>query len=110
MDYHIYDPDKLIRHHFGMLEPDPVCTIVPSETIQLVLVPGLAFDLEGWRLGYGGGFYDRFLSQYNGISAGITYQKLLKPHVPHTAYDIPMQYVITENGNFPVLQSLNDNP
>lgn len=96
MDFHRYDPDRLVRHAYGMLEPDPDCPIISPQQVQLALVPGLAFNREGWRLGYGGGFYDRFLENYRGISAGITYQALLLDHVPHAEHDIAMQHVITE--------------
>lgn len=98
MVFHIFNPEKLIRHPYGMMEPDPLSTIIPSERVQLTLVPGLAFDLQGWRLGYGGGFYDRFLSHQTGKYAGITYQNLLQSQVPHDSHDIPMQFIITENG------------
>ena len=101
MTFHIYDPENLICHPYGMLEPDSDCAIIHPENVHLTLVPGLAFDLKGWRLGYGGGFYDRFLSDYKGSFAGITYQSLLKPQIPHGVHDIPVQFVITENGIFP---------
>jgi 5-formyltetrahydrofolate cyclo-ligase len=98
MRFHTYDPGKLILHPYGMLEPDQDCPVIAPDEIQLVLVPGLAFDRDGWRLGYGGGFYDRFLMDFKGVSAGITTQQLLFTHVPHAGHDISMQYLITENG------------
>jgi 5-formyltetrahydrofolate cyclo-ligase len=98
MVFQVYDPTQLVLHPYGMLEPGPLCPVIPPEAIQLALVPGLAFDLNGWRLGYGGGFYDRFLCSYRGSYAGITYQALLKEDVPHDSHDIPMQFLITETG------------
>jgi 5-formyltetrahydrofolate cyclo-ligase len=98
MDFHKYDPVRLTSHSFGMLEPDRDCPIIAPEQVQLALVPGLAFDRKGWRLGYGGGFYDRFLANYRGITAGIAYQALLLDNIPHASHDIPMQYLITEAG------------
>ena len=98
MRFHLYDSSRLVRHTFGMLEPDLDCPEIPSDQIDLALVPGLAFDKAGWRLGYGGGFYDRFLSGFRGISTGVTYQTLLLEHVPHDPHDIAMQVVITEVG------------
>lgn len=103
MIFHVFDPDKLIRHSFGMLEPDKTCATVPTEMIQLTLVPGLAFDFDGWRLGYGGGFYDRFLAHFRGNFAGITFHELKLPQIPHDTHDVPMQYVITEKGIFSTL-------
>ncbi len=98
MQFHTYDPRKLVLHPYGMLEPEPSCPVIVPEEIQLMLVPGLAFDRYGWRLGYGSGFYDRFLTNFEGVSAGITYQDLLFDHIPHKEYDIPMKYLVTENG------------
>ena len=98
MRFHTYDPAKLVQHSFGMLEPDPGCPVIIPDEIQLALVPGLAFDGNGWRLGYGGGFYDRFLVNFTGVTAGITYQALCTEAIPHAGHDIPVQYVITENG------------
>ena len=98
MQFHRYDPEKLILHKFGMLEPDPASPLISPQEIQLVLVPGLAYDREGWRLGYGGGFYDRFLAEFKGISVGVTFQKLVLPSIPHQGHDIPMQYLVSEQG------------
>jgi 5-formyltetrahydrofolate cyclo-ligase len=82
-----------------MLEPDPALPVIPANQVELVLTPGLAYDLHGWRLGYGGGFYDRFLSeQRTCISIGVTYQALLQTDLPHLEYDVPVQYFVTEDG------------
>jgi 5-formyltetrahydrofolate cyclo-ligase len=89
----------MIRHPYGMLEPEPNLPLVPVEHIQLALVPGLAFDRQGWRLGYGGGFFDRFLAGFaHGVSLGVTYHALLFDLLPHHQHDIPVQYLVTEEG------------
>ena len=98
MIFYDYDSSRLVRHAYGMLEPAMDCSIIPPEEIQLTLAPGLAIDGYGWRLGYGGGFYDRFLARHTCITAGITYQALLLENIPHASFDIPMQFVITEAG------------
>jgi len=98
MQFHPYDPGRLLRHRFGMLEPDPSLPVVYSEQIELVLTPGLAYDRYGWRLGYGGGFYDRFLSgQKTLVSLGVIYQVLLLLDLPHNENDVPVKYIVTEN-------------
>jgi 5-formyltetrahydrofolate cyclo-ligase len=79
-----------------MAEPAPDSPIVAPEKIQLALVPGLAFDRHGWRLGYGGGYFDRFLKDFQGISAGVVFQALLLDEVPHTPLDVPMRWIVTE--------------
>jgi len=99
MLFHPYNPGRLLRHRFGMLEPDPALPVIPADQIELVLTPGLAYDAYGWRLGYGGGFYDRFLSgQQMLVSLGVTYQALLHTDLPHQDYDVPVQFIVTENG------------
>ena len=98
MVFHLYDPNNLIVHPFGMAEPAPHLLQVPLNEIQLVLAPGLAFDRSGWRLGYGGGFFDRFLQDFGGISVGVVFQALLLEAVPHGEYDIPMAWLATEDG------------
>ncbi|PWH14383.1 MAG: 5-formyltetrahydrofolate cyclo-ligase [Anaerolineae bacterium] len=102
MDFHLYDPARLVLHPFGMAEPAADLPVVAATEIELVLVPGLAYDRLGWRLGYGGGYYDRFLARFNGISVGVTYQALLLEAVPHGEHDVPVGWIVTENG---ILQS-----
>jgi 5-formyltetrahydrofolate cyclo-ligase len=98
MVFHRYDTRRLVRHPFGMQEPAPDLPVVSPQEIQLALVPGLAFDRSGWRLGYGGGYYDRFLAGFRGTSAGIVFHVLLLEEVPHSMFDIPMQWIISEQG------------
>jgi 5-formyltetrahydrofolate cyclo-ligase len=98
MVFHHYDPDNLILHPFGMAEPAAHLPLVSPNEIQLVLAPGLAFDRSGWRLGYGGGFFDRFLTNFEGVSVGIVYRDLLLNTIPHGRYDIPMSWLVTEDG------------
>ena len=97
MIFHPYDSQQLVHHRFGMDEPSPDLPAITPETIQLVLVPGLAYDLKGNRLGYGGGYYDRFLASYSGISLGITFETLLLEELPTGEYDSPVNYVVTQN-------------
>ena len=98
MVFHPYDPDNLIVHPLGMAEPASYLPQVTSAEIQLVLAPGLAFDRSGWRLGYGGGFFDRFLQDFGGVSVGVVFRDLLLERVPHGKYDIPMQWLVTDEG------------
>ncbi len=100
MTFHAYHPLRLIRHRFGMLEPAPDLPLISPQTIHLALVPGLAFDRHGWRLGYGGGYFDRFLRGFSGVSLGVTYQALLVDDLPHDEFDVPVQWIVTEAGLF----------
>ena len=100
MVFHVFDAQRLVNHPFGMAEPAPGCPTVAPEDIELTLAPGLAFDRLGFRLGYGGGYYDRFLKGFKGISAGIIFHSLLFEEIPHSAHDIPMKWIITEQALF----------
>lgn len=64
----------------------------------LCVVPALAFDRSGHRLGYGKGYYDRFLSAFEGVSVGVAYSELMVDSLPTDAYDIPVNIIITETG------------
>lgn len=83
---------------YGIPEPPddaPLC--VPDER-ALCILPGLAFSEDGHRLGYGKGYYDRYLAHFNGVTVGAVCSKLLLPRIPTDAHDIPAQIVVTENG------------
>jgi 5-formyltetrahydrofolate cyclo-ligase len=98
MVFHEYDPDNLIVHPYGMAEPAPHLPQVSADEIRLVLAPGLAFDRSGRRLGYGGGYYDRFLQGFRGISVGVVFQALLLESLPNGEHDVPVDWLVSENG------------
>lgn len=74
------------------VSPSPV----PVSGIDLVIVPGVAFDPSGNRLGRGGGYYDRLLNGFTGFAAAVAFDFQILPHVPSDIYDIPVDYVVTE--------------
>lgn len=82
--YYIRSPQELEKGAFGVLEPIPESSRkVEKETGGLCVVPGLAFDSNGFRLGYGKGYYDRFLSGFHGVTAGICYNSCVQWELPH---------------------------
>lgn len=96
-------------HHFSELtkgygnieEPDVLRTsIVEKEAIDLLIVPGLVFNTSGYRIGFGGGYYDRFLSNFSKRTVGLISTKQLNESIPIDEYDIPVQYIVTETGLF----------
>lgn len=90
---------ELVRHRYGMLEPNATCPIFPTEQLQLIVVPGIAFDCKGYRLGYGKGFYDRFLMKCpHAIAIGLAYQIQLVEDTFPQAWDMPVQHIFTETG------------
>lgn len=85
--------------YYNILTPKKEFTrIVSPEIVDLVLVPGVAFDRRGYRVGYGGGYYDRFFSSLNKdvIKIGLCYEMQVLPLIPFDSYDIPVDYIITE--------------
>ena len=99
---HPYDPRRLVRHPFGMLEPDPALPTVSPEEVELVLVPGIAFDRRGYRLGFGGGYYDRFLPTTPALRVGVTYDELLVERLPVEAWDSRVDWLVTPGGLYEV--------
>lgn len=94
----VQQDSSLIRHPYGMLEPGTDCPLVLPEDIDLALVPGLAFDRSGGRLGRGGGYYDRWLTQFSGFTAALCRDGLLLDAVPRLPHDVGVELVITETG------------
>lgn len=94
----IRGPSELHPSRFGLLEPDPAAPRVDPREIELVVVPGLAFDRSGARLGFGRGYYDRFLSQVSGVKAALLYTLQLVADVPAGARDVPVDLLVTELG------------
>lgn len=93
-------PGDLASGTWGILEPKPECVrpVEPAE-IDLVIVPGVSFDIKGNRLGYGGGFYDRFLPQTrpDTIAAALAFEMQIRDDVYPEEHDYPVHYVITED-------------
>lgn len=89
----------LIRHPYGMLEPGEDFPLCPPEQPDLILVPGLSFDQDGYRLGYGGGYYDRYLSRCRGLTVGLCRRALLEDRLPRDAFDLPVQRLLVESSS-----------
>ena len=89
--------EHLIPAKFGLFEPNNTCPILIPDEKTLCIVPAIAFDENGNRLGYGKGFYDRFLSNFNGASIGLTCSDLLVKQLPTDPHDTPVKIVITES-------------
>lgn len=82
---------------YGILEPDADCPLVPPEEISLCVVPCLCTDPLGYRLGYGGGYYDRFLAQTPAVRAVLcAQQRLLTQPLPREDTDLPCDLIFTE--------------
>lgn len=81
---------------FGILEPSIECEDI-SQQVDLIIIPGLAFDLKGNRLGYGGGFYDRFLRKFpNSKRVALCYDFQIYDEIPHEFFDEKVDLIISE--------------
>lgn len=92
--------DRLVKDRFGILSPRVGAREVAPTKKTLCIVPGLAAGRDGSRLGYGGGFYDRFLPRFGGSLLFAVYERLVFDTLPHEPHDclIPPSDIITEKG------------
>lgn len=88
----------LVSGPFGVLEPGPDCPAVPLNPLDLVFVPGVAFDLGGRRLGRGKGFYDRVLAAVSGHKCGVAFDAQLVATVPEEPHDVRVNSILTPAG------------
>ncbi len=95
--YYIESMDDLEDGSFGVKEPvESKCKKVADLSRGLCIVPGLSFDAEGYRLGYGKGYYDRFLSKFGGETVGLCYSNCIKWKLPHGKYDRAVDVIVTD--------------
>jgi 5-formyltetrahydrofolate cyclo-ligase len=85
----------IITGKFGAREPDSTCAEIPLNKFDLVLVPGVAFDLQGKRLGRGKGFYDRLLGKISGVKCGVGYDFQLLEKIPAEPHDAKVDFILT---------------
>lgn len=112
--FHIHSEEELAEGAFSVLEPDTdqyaleqfhTGTFLPEASVMLV--PGVAFSEEGYRIGYGGGYYDRYLAAHRNLyTAGIAYAQQLVPRIPAEAHDIRMNEIITDEKHITVSQRI----
>ena len=89
--------DQMVTTSWGLEEPHPSTSqVIPTGKITGCIVPGLAFDQDGLRLGRGGGYYDRFLGQYSGLRIGVTFNEgLAKEPLPKEGHDELMNIIVS---------------
>ncbi len=86
---------KYSTGHFGIREPIS-STPYPTNQIDLMIVPGVAFDRKGNRLGRGGGYYDRLLEGFSGASVAVAFDFQILPKIPADPHDKPVDFLVTE--------------
>lgn len=87
---------------FGILEPKTGCEVLKPEQIQFVVLPCLSCDRKGNRLGYGGGYYDRYLEKCSALRAVLCREKLMLEEIPAEPFDQKPDFLVTEKGVFPI--------
>ncbi|WP_305042983.1 5-formyltetrahydrofolate cyclo-ligase [Geoalkalibacter sp.] len=99
------DRSQLVHGRFGILEP-PAGPTLPVADLDLLVLPGVAFDQSGHRLGYGKGFYDRtlHLADAGCFLFGLCFEFQRVAALPCEAHDVPMHFVVTETGTYPSQQ------
>lgn len=96
--YYINSLDDLETLSFNLLEPMEHCELVSDHSSSLCIVPGLAYSRQGHRIGFGSGYYDRFLADYNGISCGVIFDEFIRDDLPTEDTDVKVKYIMTETG------------
>lgn len=95
--YYVTSLSVLEKGTFSLMEPNlNKCEKVTDLSDGLCIVPGLCFDLNGYRIGFGKGYYDRFLQQFGGITAGLCYSRCIEHNLPIGRFDKPVDILITE--------------
>ncbi|MES2744186.1 MAG: 5-formyltetrahydrofolate cyclo-ligase [Bdellovibrionota bacterium] len=102
MEFIRYDASKpFVKNRWGVEEPDTGESLV-SGAQTLIIVPALAYDKNGHRLGYGKGFYDRFLSSFSATTLGVCFSEFFFESLPSEAHDRVVNHVVTELGSLDV--------
>lgn len=94
---YLTDFSQLEKVYYGLLEPIVERTeLVEPDGIHLLVVPGLAYSPDGYRLGFGGGYYDRFLTGYKGETVSLAFSSQIVKELPTEEHDMPIGLIITE--------------
>jgi 5-formyltetrahydrofolate cyclo-ligase len=94
--YQIKSLEELEISMLEILEPKLLYTPINPKDIDVIIVPGVAFDISGNRLGRGGGYYDRFLDLVSAPKIAICYDAQIAESLPSQAHDVKMDYIVTE--------------
>jgi 5-formyltetrahydrofolate cyclo-ligase len=94
--YEYGEGDELVRGKFGVMEPSPT---QPAGPLDIVVIPGVVFDAQGCRIGYGKGFYDRFLAERRAsFSVGLAYSFQVVEQLPRGRFDRKLGALATDDG------------
>lgn len=96
--YAIASFDQLERVYLHLYEPIPTETkyVAPAQ-IDVIIVPGVVYNKEGYRIGFGGGYYDRYLPKTPATRISLAFQEQIHATIPYAIHDCPVHYIITDN-------------
>ncbi|AQQ52999.1 5-formyltetrahydrofolate cyclo-ligase [Planococcus lenghuensis] len=99
MDFYVFSHmNELETVYMDLKEPNPAVTRwLPPDDIDLLIVPGIVFSRSGYRIGFGGGYYDRFLAGYANPTVSLAFDFQLSDNFPAESHDIPVSMIYTEN-------------
>lgn len=102
--YLVSSDSSLKEGMYGIKEPDTsVCDLIYPDNDTVMLVPALAFDKKGYRLGYGKGYYDRYISQYKCITVGLAFDECIRESLPTDEFDKNVNTLISDKKKYIIL-------
>ena len=94
--YLVESETELVPGAYGIPAPGEECPLFTPTERTVMLVPALTYDREGYRLGQGGGYYDRYLATFRGVSLGVCYEEDVADALPREAHDLPVSFLVTD--------------
>ncbi|OCS88589.1 5-formyltetrahydrofolate cyclo-ligase [Caryophanon tenue] len=100
MDFYQFTSfDELEQVYLHLYEPKRIQTnYVSPRQLDVMIVPGVVFSTDGYRIGFGGGYYDRYLPTTTATRISVAFEEQIRSAIPHEAHDCPVQYIVTEQG------------
>ena len=97
MEFRLVGKDqRLEKGKFSIMEPPKESEIWEEKGQSVCIIPAVSFDSEGYRLGYGKGYYDRFLAGKNTVRVGVVYTEMMRDNLPRGRYDLAVDIIVTE--------------
>lgn len=106
--YKLVEKESLITSSLGIIEPNSlICPVANPKEIDLILIPGVVFDYNGNRIGFGKGCYDSFLPNLrpDAVKVGLSYEFQLSESIPSEITDIPMDFILTEERIYKIIHA-----
>ncbi|KGL40075.1 5-formyltetrahydrofolate cyclo-ligase [Listeria newyorkensis] len=98
MKFRVYkESDELCKKALGLYEPLESAVVVQKNDLDLLIVPGVLFRTDGYRIGFGAGFYDRYLMDYQGATISLCYREQITADFMPEPHDLPVQKLVIEN-------------